>query len=151
MFADLGARVVLVGRSHERLAAVRDVLVRDHGEDRFPTVVIDMASLDSVQAAAERVLTTEMHLDVLVDNYLPIVDRLGAEVDQIETATFGRSDSRVHMRTLRLKRGLAALRRIIGPQRDTVLAHLHRTQEEYLGFDREHLGWAMYLLRPVWA
>ena len=61
-------------------------------------------------------------LDVLVDNYLPIVDRLGAEVDQIETATFGRSDSRVHLRTLRLKRGLAALRRIIGPQRDTVLA-----------------------------
>jgi len=61
-------------------------------------------------------------LDVLVDNYLPIVDRLSAEVDQIETATFGRSDSRSHLRTLRLKRGLAALRRIIGPQRDTVLA-----------------------------
>ena len=62
-------------------------------------------------------------LDVLVDNYLPIVDRLGAEVDHIETATFSRGDaSRAHRRTLQLKRGLAALRRIIGPQRDTVLA-----------------------------
>ena len=61
-------------------------------------------------------------LDVLVDNYLPIVDRLGTEVDHLEIATLARGDSRSQLKTLRLKRGLAALRRIIGPQRDTVLA-----------------------------
>jgi dehydrogenase/reductase SDR family member 12 len=66
--AGLGARVVLVGRSEERLAAVRDALVVAHGEDRFPIVVADMTSLRSVRAAVARVLATESRLDVLVDN-----------------------------------------------------------------------------------
>ena len=66
--AALGARVVLVGRSEERLAAVRDALVAAHGEDRFPIVVADMGSLASVRAAVARVLATEPRLDVLVDN-----------------------------------------------------------------------------------
>lgn len=67
-FAGLGARVILVGRSPERLAAVRDALVAVHGEDRFPVVVADMGSLGSVRAAVARVLETESRLDVLVDN-----------------------------------------------------------------------------------
>jgi NAD(P)-dependent dehydrogenase (short-subunit alcohol dehydrogenase family) len=66
--AALGARVVLVGRSPERLTALRDSLVREYGEDRFPIVVADMGSLESVKAAASRVLATEPRLDVLVDN-----------------------------------------------------------------------------------
>jgi NAD(P)-dependent dehydrogenase (short-subunit alcohol dehydrogenase family) len=66
--AALGARVVLVGRSPERLTALRDSLVREYGEGRFPIVVADMGSLESVKAAASRVLATEPRLDVLVDN-----------------------------------------------------------------------------------
>lgn len=66
--ASLGARVILVGRSQERLAAVRDSLVAAHGEDRFPIVVADMGSLASVRAAVNRILETEPRLDVLVDN-----------------------------------------------------------------------------------
>ena len=66
--AALGARVVLVGRSPERLAALRDSLVREHGEDRFPVVTADMGSLNSVRAAASLVLATEPRLDVLIDN-----------------------------------------------------------------------------------
>jgi NAD(P)-dependent dehydrogenase (short-subunit alcohol dehydrogenase family) len=60
--------VILVGRSARRLAVVRDALVADHGEDRFPVVVADMGSLDCVRAAVTRVLETESRLDVLVDN-----------------------------------------------------------------------------------
>ena len=67
-FAARGARVVLVGRSRERLTAVRDALVASHGEGRFPIVVADMGSLRSVRAAVAQVLTTESRLDVLVDN-----------------------------------------------------------------------------------
>src|SRR5262245_47557521 len=37
--ADLGARVVLIGRSQSRLADLRDALVAQHGVDRFPIVV----------------------------------------------------------------------------------------------------------------
>ena len=66
--AGLGARVILVGRSPDRLAAVREALVATHGEDRFPVVVADMGSLASVRAAVSRVLETESRLDVLVDN-----------------------------------------------------------------------------------
>lgn len=66
--AALGARVILLGRSEERLARLRDELVVRHGEDRFPVVVADMGSLASVRAAADRVLATESRLDVLVDN-----------------------------------------------------------------------------------
>ena len=66
--AELGARVVLVGRSRERLDALRGELVQAHGADRFPTVVADMSSLESVRAAAAQVLATEARLDVLVDN-----------------------------------------------------------------------------------
>ena len=66
--ADLGARVVLVGRSEERLALLRDELVGVHGEDRFPVVVADMGSLASVRAAVAQILATESRLDVLIDN-----------------------------------------------------------------------------------
>ena len=71
--ASLGARVVLVGRSEERLAAVRDSLEAAHGEaaqgeERFPIVVADMGSLTSVRAAVSRILETEPRLDILVDN-----------------------------------------------------------------------------------
>jgi dehydrogenase/reductase SDR family protein 12 len=66
--AALGARVVLVGRSPERLASLRDSLVRQHGEDRFPAVAADMGSLSSVREAAKLVLAAEPRLDVLIDN-----------------------------------------------------------------------------------
>ena len=66
--AGLGARVVLLGRDEAKLAAVRDDLVRTHGADRFPAVVADMSSLESVHGAVERVVSTEPRLDVLIDN-----------------------------------------------------------------------------------
>jgi dehydrogenase/reductase SDR family protein 12 len=66
--AALGARVILVGRSAERIGRLRDELVHVHGEDRFPIVVADMGSLASVRAAVARILETESRLDVLVDN-----------------------------------------------------------------------------------
>ena len=66
--AALGARLILVGRSPERLGGLRDELVGRFGEDRFATVVADMRSLESVRSAAAQVLATESRLDVLVDN-----------------------------------------------------------------------------------
>ena len=66
--AALGARSSLAGRGTAKLAAVRADLRQEHQADRFPTVVVDMASLASVRAAVERVLDTEPRLDVLIDN-----------------------------------------------------------------------------------
>ena len=61
-------------------------------------------------------------LDVLVDHYLPLVDRLAEDVDQLEDDVFTDTSTTMHARILRLKRGISGLRRIVGPQRDTVLA-----------------------------
>ena len=61
-------------------------------------------------------------LDVLVDHYIPITERLASEIDGLEERMFGRSEEAMNEGILQLKRGLSALRRIVGPQRDTVLA-----------------------------
>jgi NAD(P)-dependent dehydrogenase (short-subunit alcohol dehydrogenase family) len=66
--AAAGARVVLVGRSQERLDAVRDELIARHGEDRFPVVVADMGSLESIGSAVATILASEPRLDVVIDN-----------------------------------------------------------------------------------
>ncbi len=83
--AALGARIVLVGRSEERLAEVRDELVARHGEDRYPIVVADLGSLESVRAAVERVLATEDRLDVVIDNAGAIFPERGEGPDGIES------------------------------------------------------------------
>lgn len=82
--AELGARLVLVGRSPERLAAVRGDLSERHGGDRFPTVVADMGSLASVRTAVETILATESRLDVLVDNAGAIFPGRETTADDIE-------------------------------------------------------------------
>ncbi len=66
--AAMGARLVLVGRDAGRLAATRDALARETGNDALATVVADMASVASVRAAAATILATEPRIDVLVDN-----------------------------------------------------------------------------------
>lgn len=82
--AALGARVVLVGRSPDRLRDLRDELILRHGEDRFPVVVADMASLASVHATVERVLASEPRLDILVDNAGAIYPERVVSADGIE-------------------------------------------------------------------
>jgi magnesium transporter len=61
-------------------------------------------------------------LDVLVDHYLPITERIAADIDELEERMFGKGEDPLDEGILRLKRGMSALRRIVGPQRDTVLA-----------------------------
>ncbi len=87
ILAGLGARIVLVGRSPHRLDALRDELVQRHGADRFPTVVADMSSLQSVRAAVDRVIATEERLDVIIDNAGAIHDEREVTDDGLE-ATF---------------------------------------------------------------
>lgn len=67
-------------------------------------------------------------LDTLVDHYLPIMDRIADEVDALEETVFEHAGPDPHARIVRLKRGISAMRRIVGPQRDTILA---LTRDEY--------------------
>ncbi|MDQ3127539.1 MAG: SDR family NAD(P)-dependent oxidoreductase [Chloroflexota bacterium] len=86
--ADLGARVVLVGRNREKLEDVAAELRTRTGEDRFPTVVADLGSLASVRAAVAVILATEDQLDVVVDNAGAIFPERMVGPDGME-ATFG--------------------------------------------------------------
>ncbi|HWH36819.1 MAG TPA: SDR family NAD(P)-dependent oxidoreductase [Candidatus Limnocylindrales bacterium] len=63
-----GARVVLAGRSAERLAALSNELAAATGTDGYPTLVVDVSSLASVRAAVEQLDGREERLDILVDN-----------------------------------------------------------------------------------
>jgi NAD(P)-dependent dehydrogenase (short-subunit alcohol dehydrogenase family) len=83
--AELGARIVLVGRSPDRLAEVQRTLVERQGEDRFPIVVADMASLASVRAAAEEVVRSEARIDLVVDNAGAIYPERSETADGIES------------------------------------------------------------------
>jgi dehydrogenase/reductase SDR family protein 12 len=73
-----------LGRSPERLGRVRDELLARHGEDRFPIVVADMASLASVRAAVSSVLADEARLDIVVDNAGTIESARSVTEDGIE-------------------------------------------------------------------
>ena len=67
--ASLGARVILVGRSRERLSATAAELAPRHGDaERFPVVVADMSSLADVREAVAAIEATEPRLDILVDS-----------------------------------------------------------------------------------
>ncbi len=65
---------------------------------------------------------THFVLDVLVDLWMPIMDQVNDEIDGLEEMLFAPSQPDLHPTILRLKRGMSRLRRIVGPQRDTVLA-----------------------------
>lgn len=67
--ASLGARVVLVGRSRERLSATAAELAQRPGDtERFPVVVADMSSLAGVREAVATIEASEPRLDILVDS-----------------------------------------------------------------------------------
>ncbi len=69
-------------------------------------------------------------LDVMVDNYLPMIETIHTRMDGLEERVLHRPNRRVLADILRLKRGLSALRRVVGPQRDTILA---LTRDEFAG------------------
>jgi magnesium transporter len=69
-------------------------------------------------------------LDVMVDNYLPIIELIHTRIDDLEEKVLHRPNRRVLAEILRLKRGVSAIRRVVGPQRDTILA---LTRDEFAG------------------
>ena len=69
-------------------------------------------------------------LDVMVDNYMPIIEFIHTHVDDLEERVLRRPSQRVLADILRLKRGVSSIRRVVGPQRDTILA---LTRDEFAG------------------
>ena len=64
--AERGARVILACRSEEKTRPVVDGILAAGGDARF--IPLDLADLDSVRAAATKVLATDEPLHVLINN-----------------------------------------------------------------------------------
>ncbi|XP_041970756.1 retinol dehydrogenase 14-like [Aricia agestis] len=65
--AERGARVLIA--SNERHGdSVRDTIVARSGNTDVHFIYLDLASLDSVRSVAEKILSTEKRLDVLINN-----------------------------------------------------------------------------------
>jgi NAD(P)-dependent dehydrogenase (short-subunit alcohol dehydrogenase family) len=81
-----GHRLVLVGRSPEKLAAAAEK-VRAAGAAQVDTLVADFASLDSVRSLAAELRSRLERIDVLVNNAGGVHDKRTLTADGIE-ATF---------------------------------------------------------------
>jgi magnesium transporter len=63
---------------------------------------------------------THRIIDRMVDNYRPEVDKLSAQLDDLEEKVFENPDEALMRVILGLKRDVASLRRVVQPQRDVV-------------------------------
>ena len=79
-----GARLVLVGRSPEKLASLQSDLRAVAGEDRFAAVSADMSSIESVRAAVVEINRVVDRIDVFVDNAGAIYPQRTESIDGIE-------------------------------------------------------------------
>lgn len=59
-------------------------------------------------------------LDKLVDDYMPLLDKMDDEIDWLEDRVLARPDPKTLERILNLKHSIMSLRRIITPQREMV-------------------------------
>jgi magnesium transporter len=64
-------------------------------------------------------------LDLLVDNYQPVMDELRAEIEEIEATVLAKSSTSLIPELLHVRGDIAHLRQIVRPQRDVInrLAH----------------------------
>jgi magnesium transporter len=74
-------------------------------------------------------------LDGIVDDYFPIMDTMGEQIDHIEERLFTRFREDRLPRILAMKRELLYLRRVVGPQRDIVNTLMRR--EVYATNDKD--------------
>jgi NAD(P)-dependent dehydrogenase (short-subunit alcohol dehydrogenase family) len=79
-----GARVLLHGRNPERLEAVLEEVRGQKGGGEAGSYLADLSSLAAVRGLAERILSDEEHLDVLVNNAGIISRRRRVSEDGVE-------------------------------------------------------------------
>jgi magnesium transporter len=89
-------------------------------------------------------------LDAIVDSFAPVIESIEEEVDEIEVALLSRSDEEAVRHLLRIKRELAALRRVLYPLRSVFQVLLRPDHPLFPGnadfYLREVLGHVMRLL-----
>jgi magnesium transporter len=65
-------------------------------------------------------------LDAIVDDYLPVIDRVSDAVEEIEASVFERFRQEALEEIFKLKRSLLQMRRVVSPERDSINVLLRR-------------------------
>lgn len=78
-------------------------------------------------------------LDALMDSYVPLMQEIENEIDEIEIAMLRISDDQGVRRLLRLKRTLAELRRVVQPLREIFQVLLRRDNPFFLSSSEPYL------------
>ena len=73
-------------------------------------------------------------LDVLVDDYMPVIDKMDEEIEWMEDSVVEKPNPQILERILNLKHSLMAMRRIISPQRE-IMNRLSR--DDFPQIDRQ--------------
>lgn len=83
--ASLGARVVIVARSREKAEASREKIVAATGNDNVGVALADLSLLRDVHKLARRLLESEPHIHVLVNNAGVLLNERTTTVEGNET------------------------------------------------------------------
>jgi magnesium transporter len=59
-------------------------------------------------------------LDAIVDAYFPLIDQLGEHIEELEESIFNHESPTAQREIFHLKRNLASVRRLLGPERDVM-------------------------------
>lgn len=122
-------------QSHHQFATHdTDLLIGDHflvtvhsGNRRSLVEVRELCSKHDHLLAGGPMQLCHRIIDRMVDNYRPEVDKLSAQLDDLEEKVFESPDESLMRTILGLKRDVASLRRVVQPQRD-VVARLSRRE-----------------------
>ena len=85
--AAMGADLILVGRSAEKLERTKSELVRDSDIQKFHTVIADMGDLDAVRKASQQILDLTSSLHVLIHNAGALLKERSVTSQAFETTT----------------------------------------------------------------
>jgi magnesium transporter len=126
LFVVLFAAVRQGDSAHVRLSEVHVLVGPDYlvtvTDEEIP-VISDLATLcgrrDDILASGPGRLFYRL-CDAVIDSYFPVLDELNAAIDDLETAIIERADQKTIRDIFEIKRELAVMRRVLGPQRDLI-------------------------------
>ncbi len=104
--AYLGSHFLVTLHLEEQMAPIQTVIQRIEKDERIYKQGADFLCYSI--------------LDALVDEYVPILDQMDEEIDKLEDAILQKPRPETLERIINLKHNIAAIRRIIGPQRELV-------------------------------
>lgn len=85
--ARLGGEVIIVGRSREKCETVRDEIISKSSNRNIRYELADLSMMDSVRKLAENIISSNGHIDVLINNAGGVFSRYALTKDGFESTT----------------------------------------------------------------